>query len=135
MRELPGLGLQRTVQVTDPALRVVRDRDFERTDSTRKALATPTGAGLLTLEGTPHLGHRRLMAPAVHRERVRRYVEIRAQEAYRMRDGWVSGQECDLRAEMMRLTFAIVSRSLFNTDNGREAERVDGAMQAARGRW
>jgi cytochrome P450 len=127
------IGPQPLVLVSDPALidRVVRDRSFERSDPTRRALATLLGPGLLSLEGAPHLRHRRLMAPAFHRERIRRYVEIMGQETYRMLDGWQSGQERDLREAMMRVTFAIVSRSLFNTDTGREAERVDRALQTA----
>ncbi|MET0282921.1 MAG: cytochrome P450 [Polyangiales bacterium] len=127
------VGLQPSILISDPALidRVVRDRTFERTQSTRKALGTLAGIGLLSLEGSQHLRHRRLMAPAFHRERIKRYVDIMAHETYRMLESWQSGQERDLREAMMRLTFSIVSRSLFNTDTGHEAERVDAALQTA----
>jgi cytochrome P450 len=127
------LGAHTAVLISDPALidRVVRDRQFERSDTTRRALASLLGVGLLSLEGSQHLRHRRLMAPAFHRERIRRYVEIMAQETYRALASWQSGRERDLRDEMMRLTFSIVARSLFNTDTGREAERVDHALKAA----
>src|SRR5262245_55597274 len=59
------LGGQSAVLINDPALidRMLRDREFERGEHTRRALASFLGQGLLSLEGSQHLRHRRLMAP------------------------------------------------------------------------
>jgi cytochrome P450 len=124
------LGPQRCVFITHPALidRVLRDRSFERGLSTRNALASFLGHGLLSLEGSTHLRHRRLMQPAFHRERIRRYVSLMAEETYALLGGYRSGQVYDMREAMMRLTFSIVSRTLFNADTRADAAAVDVAL-------
>jgi len=125
------IGAQPAVLISDPKLvdRVVRDRRFVRSRETRAGLTTLLGQGLLSLEGAPHLRHRRLMQPAFHRERIERYVAIMAEETYAALEAWHATPERDLREDMMRLTFAIVARCLFNTDTKREAARVDAILQ------
>jgi len=125
------IGLQPAILLNDPALidRVVRDRSFERSDHTRRAMASFLGQGLLSLEGAPHLRHRRLMAPAFHRERIQRYAAVMAEETYHVLGQWKHGETRELRADMMHLTFAIVARSLFSADTSAIAARVDEAVR------
>jgi cytochrome P450 len=125
------MGLRSAVLINSPALieRVVKDRNFVRSTPTREALASFLGRGLLSLEGSPHLRHRRLMQPAFHRERIKRYGEIMARETYATLSRWQDHEPRDLRAEMMRLTFNIVSRSLFDEDGNDTAAQVDRALQ------
>ena len=125
------LGRTPAVFINHPALieRVIRDRDFERGEHTRRGLAVLLGQGLLSLEGAPHLRHRRLMQPAFHRERIERYVSIMADETYATISRWRDGELLDLREQCMRLTFAIVARCLVNADTQRAATRVDAILQ------
>jgi cytochrome P450 len=125
------LGRAPAVFINDPELIdcVVRDRAFVRSEGTRSSLTRLLGQGLLTLEGAAHLRHRRLMQPAFHRERIQRYVSIMAEETEAVLRGWRSGELPDLRTEMSRLTFAIVSRCLFNADTRRESERINTILQ------
>ena len=125
------MGLKPAVLINSPALidRVIKDRSFVRSPPTRDALASFLGRGLLALEGSVHMRHRRLMQPAFHRDRIKRYGELMASETYATLDRWQDGQSLDLRAEMMRLTFNIVSRSLFNEDGNAAAAQVDRALQ------
>lgn len=120
------------VMLNDPALidRLVRDRSFERTEILRTMLATFLGKGLLSLEGKTHTRHRRLMQPAFHRERIRGYVAQMAEETYAWLDSVQPGSVYDMREPMMRLTFAIVSRTLFSSDTRRDAAAVNEALRA-----
>jgi cytochrome P450 len=60
------IGAQRAILLSGPGLidRVVRDRQFVRSEETRRGLSSLLGQGLLSLEGSTHLRHRRLMQPA-----------------------------------------------------------------------
>jgi cytochrome P450 len=126
-----AMGRQPAVLMNDPALiqRVIHDRSFERSAATRRALDSFLGPGLLSLEGVTHRQHRRLMAPAFHRERIQRYVALMADETYAVLDRWRVGETRDLRADMMHLTFAIVARALFSTETSNVANRVDEAVR------
>jgi cytochrome P450 len=74
------------------------------------------GNGLLTSEGEFHLRQRRLAQPAFHRERIEGYAAQMVVEAERHQGSWVDGQRVDMVDEMTSLTFAIVGRTLFDTD-------------------
>lgn len=121
------LGRTPAIFLNDPALihRMIRDRGFERSEHTRRGLAALLGQGLLSLEGAPHLRHRRLMQPAFHRERIERYVSIMAEETYPVVDSFRHAEIVDLREVFMRLTFSIVARCLINDDTKHEAAKVD----------
>ena len=125
------IGAERAILLSDPALidRVVRDRQFLRSDETRRGLSSLLGHGLLSLEGSTHMRHRRLMQPAFHRNRIERYVSIMADETYRSLNVWERPEPRDLREEMMRLTFSIVARCLFNTETQHVAARVDAILK------
>ena len=130
------LGLQPAVLINDPAVvdKLIRDTRFERSDSARRSVAALTGAGLLTLEGAQHRRHRRLISPALHRDRIKRYVAIMAEETYRVLDAWPSGEERDLSMVVRQLTLDIVARSLFNTEQASQASLIDATFKRLRGR-
>src|SRR5690606_782389 len=56
-------------------------------------------------------------------------VAVMADETYRLLARWRAGEERDLRADMMRLTLAIVARSLLDTDTAGDAEKVERALR------
>jgi cytochrome P450 len=120
--------MRRGIFINSPSLvdRMLRDKAFYRTDETRKAMDSFLGPGLFWLEDTAHLRRRRLMAPAFHRQRIARYGEMMAQEAERMLAGFSSGEVRDLRADMTKVAFAMISRALFHSDN------LDRALEVGR---
>lgn len=126
------IGRRPLVFINHPQLidRVLRDRDFERSPESRESLGSFLGPGLLALEGAPHLRQRRLMQPAFHRERIRQYVALMAEETYAALDPLARGAALDVRALMMALTFSIVSRTLFNTDTRADTAEVGAALDA-----
>lgn len=89
------------------------------------------GEGLLTSEGELHLRQRRLMQPAFHRRRIEAYGEIMADHAVQTRDRWQDGQTIDMSAEMMRLTLAIVGKTLFGANVEAEAGEIRRALTEA----
>jgi cytochrome P450 len=88
------------------------------------------GQGLLTSEGAVHVRQRRLMQPAFHRERIAGYGAAMTEYAARARDGWTDGSTIDASQEMMRLTLAIVGKTLFDADVESHAREVGLALTA-----
>jgi len=87
------------------------------------------GNGLLTSEGEFHHRQRRLTQPAFHRDRIARYCGLMVEYADRLqRERWREGQTLDIAQEMMRLTLAIVGKSLFDTETEAEAEQIRQAV-------
>jgi len=86
------------------------------------------GESLLTSEGEFHRRQRRLAQPAFHRQRINAYAEIMIDHATRTRDRWNDGQALDIWHEMMRLTLAIVGKTLFDADVEGEAPEIRQAL-------
>src|SRR2546426_693653 len=76
------------------------------------------GESLLTSEGEFHRRQRRLAQPAFHRQRINGYAEVMTQYGARTRSRWQPGETLDIWQEMMRLTLAIVGKTLFEADGG-----------------
>jgi cytochrome P450 len=86
------------------------------------------GEGLLTSEGDFHRRQRRLSQPAFHRQRIASYAQIMSDYASRMSERWVDGETLDMSEEMMRLTLAIVGKTLFDADVESDSGEVGEAM-------
>jgi len=86
------------------------------------------GDGLLTSEGQHHRRQRRLVQPAFHRDRLAGYGAVMVDRAAIVRDQWKSDQPIDALQEMMRLTLAIVAKTLFSTDVDSEADEIGVAL-------
>jgi cytochrome P450 len=86
------------------------------------------GDGLLTSEGEHHRRQRRLVQPAFHRDRLAGYGAVMAERSAIVRDQWQAGQHFDVLQEMMRLTLAIVAKTLFSTDVDSEADDIGTAL-------
>lgn len=90
------------------------------------------GEGLLTNEGESHRRQRRLAQPAFHKQRIAAYGATMVDYAERMqRERWRDGQTLDVWHEMMRLTLAIVGKTLFDADVEGDAEEVGEALTSA----
>ena len=91
------------------------------------------GEGLLTSEGEFHLRQRRLAQPAFHRDRISAYGRSMVEYADRTRSRWTDGGSLDVHDEMMRLTLAIVAKTLFSADVEKEAAEIGEALTTAFG--
>jgi cytochrome P450 len=87
------------------------------------------GEGLLTSEGEFHLRQRRLAQPAFHRQRIASYGKTMVDYAARHRARWKDSATIDMHAEMMRLTLAIVGKTLFDKDVEADAPEIGEALQ------
>ena len=86
------------------------------------------GEGLLTSEGEFHRRQRRLAQPAFHRARIASYATVMTEYGAQMRASWRDGTTLDISEEMMRLTLAIVGKTLFDADVESDAPEVGEAM-------
>jgi cytochrome P450 len=86
------------------------------------------GEGLLTSEGEFHRRQKRLAQPAFHRQRIATYADVMTAYAMRTSDRWRDGDTLDMSHEMMRLTLAIVGKTLFDADVESESGEVGDAM-------
>ncbi len=89
------------------------------------------GEGLLASEGDFHLRQRRLAQPAFHRQRVAAYASTMSGYARRLSDSWKSGEHRDIHQDMMRLTLAIVGKTLFDADVESDAGEIGEALTVA----
>jgi cytochrome P450 len=86
------------------------------------------GEGLLTSEGDFWRRQRRLAQPAFHRQRVNSYGDVMVEYAEKVGARWRDGETLDISEEMMRLTLAVVGKTLFDADVGQDADEVGGAL-------
>ncbi|GMU94133.1 MAG: cytochrome P450 [Candidatus Hydrogenedentota bacterium] len=88
--------------------------------------------GLLTSQDDFHKRQRRMMPPVFLQQRVQGYAQIMAEYAARQADRWESmeldGRPIDMWQEMMRLTLAIVAKTLFDADVESEADEIGEAL-------
>ncbi len=89
------------------------------------------GDGLLTSEHEKHRRQRKLMAPAFTHRRIAAYAGAMADLAERAQARLADGAVVDVAHEMMRLTLAIVGKTLFDADVANDADDVGAAITAA----
>ena len=106
---------------------VTRHRNFLKSRALERSKLV-LGEGLLTSEGDFHLRQRRLVQPAFHHKRIATYGKLMIDYSSRMREQWQDGTVVDIHKEMMRLTSAIVGKTLFDTDIETEAEDIRTAL-------
>jgi cytochrome P450 len=102
---------------------VTRQGNFTKSRMLQRAKIL-LGEGLLTSEGQFHLRQRRLVQPAFHRDRLAGYAAIMGEYAARTAGRWHAGETLDIADEMMRLTLAVVGKTLFSADVEIEAKEI-----------
>lgn len=124
-------GPRHVLLVNEPELikevLVTQHRNFIKSMVLQRSRAI-LGDGLLTSEGEQHLRQRRLVAPAFHRQRIAAYGSAMVADADRARQRWSDGATVDMHTEMMRLTLAVVGKTLFGTDVEGEADEIGQAL-------
>lgn len=131
-----SMGLvRRLVVVSAPALAnevlVQRNASFAKAPGLTIFLRPVLGDGLLTSEHRTHEKQRKLLAPAFAHKRIAGYATAMADRAQRFTAGWREGQHVDVAEEMMKLTFEIVGKTLFDAEVGADADVVGNAVEVA----
>lgn len=108
---------------------VTHQRSFAKGRALERAKRV-VGNGLLTSEGEFHLRQRRLAQPAFHRDRIAAYAEQMVRFAARTGEGWRDGATIDMHEEMMHLTLAVVSKTLFDADMESQSDEIGSAVTA-----
>jgi cytochrome P450 len=125
------LGPQDTVLINRPDyindILVAHDWNFLKGRGLKRARRV-LGRGLLTSEGNFHRRQLRLAQPAFHKQRIAGYASVMVEYAARTRERWQDGETLDVAQEMMRLTLAIVAKTLFDADVEAEAVQIGGAL-------
>jgi cytochrome P450 len=107
-----------------------RYREFIKTIGLRTRLMRRLlGRGLVTSEGEFWARQRRLAQPAFHRQRVASYAEVMVTYTERLIGSWTTGDTRDLHDDMMRLTLAIVAKTLFDAEIAGEAAQAGVALE------
>jgi cytochrome P450 len=99
-------------------------------ERTQKRMKILLGDGLITSDGETHKRHRRIAAPAFHRQRIQAYANTIVSHAASMRNEWHEGQPIDVAAEMMRLALQITARTLFDTEVTAEIHTINDEANA-----
>jgi cytochrome P450 len=117
---------------------VTDHRDYQKDIYLRRLGEDLLGQGLLTSEGDFWRRQRRLAQPAFHKERIAAYAALMVEEAERLAAtlrAAPSGERRDVHADLMRMTLAIVTRTLFSTDGSAAADDVGRALEVVMHRF
>lgn len=105
-------------QANDPDLikevLVRKASDFHKTDRNKDVFRPVLGEGLLVSDGEFWQRQRGMVQPAFHSQRIKAYGQTMVEEALYLLDRWADQPTVELHHEMMRVTLAIVARTLFD---------------------
>jgi cytochrome P450 len=113
---------------------VAANKSFTKDEFTHE-LRRLIGHGLLTSEGDLWRRERRLVQPAFHRERIHGYTRSMVSVTERAIDAWRDESVRDVHEDLMQLTLAIVSETLFSAEVGDVARDVGESMEAVMARF
>jgi cytochrome P450 len=81
-------------------------------------------SSVLLLDDGAHLSQRKLMLPAFHGERMKRYGELMTAVAGEEIERWPLGEPYPLRGRMQAMTLEIILRAVFGVSEGPRMERL-----------
>lgn len=122
---------KKTILISKPEYiqQILKDRETFYKSKTLKSLYALLGQGILTSEGETWFRQRRLSQPIFHKKRIDNYGEVMVKYTEKMVANWEDGQILDIQTQMMRLSFDIVMKTIFNRDaSEQEAGDVAKAM-------
>lgn len=123
--------LYRIVFLNDPELvesLLVGNHKHYHKDPGFATLRRLMGEGLLTSEGSFHLRQRRMIQPAFHKKRIDDYADHMVRLTRERAAGWQDGAAMDMNAEMMAVTLAIISKTMFDADVTEDTETIYHAL-------
>lgn len=95
---------------------------------TKRGLARILGNGLVTSDGDYWRRQRKLIQPAFHARRIEAYAEEMVRLTQHMLQGWQDHKTVEINDAMMRLTLAIVAKTILDTDINADAEKIAEAV-------
>jgi cytochrome P450 len=125
-------GPRRLYQLNNPDdiqyVLVKAPHKFHKSPNLKAVTGPILGQGLLTSDGEFHRQQRKLIQPAFHHQRISRYADVMVDYTARMLTDWQDGAAFDVHDEMMRLTMAIVAKTLFDADVSHDADSIGEAI-------
>ncbi|MBK8135577.1 MAG: cytochrome P450 [Chloroflexi bacterium] len=94
----------------------------------KRGLARILGNGLVTSDGDYWRRQRKLIQPAFHARRIEVYAEEMVRLTLHTLTGWQDGKDVEVNDEMMRLTLAVVAKTILDTDITADAEKIAEAV-------
>jgi cytochrome P450 len=92
-----------------------KQNHFKKAKGLQTAKAV-VGDGILTSEGEKHIRQRRLMQPHFQPKKISSYAEDMVQKSQTMLQTWADGEERIITDDMMKLTLAIIVKTMFSID-------------------
>ncbi|MEF3302190.1 cytochrome P450 [Paenibacillus sp. GYB003] len=89
-----------------------------------------TGEGLVLSDGEHHDRQRRMIQPKFTRGHIQRYAEQMGDSTRSLSKDWTDGQERDLTRDLFRITFDIMTRTLFSYDSTTRLEQIEKAFDS-----
>lgn len=119
----------------DHLRRILQDnyKNYLKTHPTYRVMRPLVGLGILTSDGSSWLAHRRLMAPAFHRDRIAALGTMMTDATETMLARWDRGDDGRVIAvdkELTQLTLEVVGQALFGHDLRTAAHEVLSAFTA-----
>ncbi len=108
-------------------------RNYDKATRSSAKIRAISGDSLLTSNGELWMRQRRLMQPSFHRQRFAGMAAEMIGLTDAMLERWqthlANGEALDIAAEMMRLTYSIVGKTLLGADVGGGASAIERAME------
>jgi cytochrome P450 len=125
------LGTTRVYLLTHPALiteLLVTHGRATHKGRLQEKIRIVLGEGLLTSEGAHHARQRRLIQPALQRERLESYLPLMVAAAEQHCRQWRDGERVELSAQMSALTLTVVGQALFGSRLAEHRAELAGAL-------
>lgn len=106
---------------------VTKQAHFRKAKGLQVARAV-VGDGILTSEGEKHMRQRRLMQPAFHRDRIKEYGQVMVRQGVDLMEEWKDGEIRDIHHDMMKVTLAIITETMFGKTVKEEADKIGQAI-------
>lgn len=106
---------------------VTKQAHFRKAKGLQVARAV-VGDGILTSEGKKHMRQRRLMQPAFHRDRIAGYGDVMVRQGVELMNEWRDGEVLDIHHDMMKVTLAIITETMFGKTVKEGADKIAHAI-------
>ncbi|PFA68113.1 cytochrome P450 [Bacillus sp. AFS015802] len=108
---------------------VTQSRSFHKSNQF-KELSPLIGEGLVTSESPLHTKQRKIIQPYFTPKHIQGYMSEMIESATVMMDGWETGNPRDISKDMMEVTLAVITKTMFNMDVQEGHEKVGVHLEA-----